>query len=113
MPGLFCLLLHPSHLPPPQSGRSHQVSDSGAWEAALSVCWPRDTSLGPAHPERPKMPRRWTRILQMYEVYICSMDEEIPKFLRTPVIRKGLGILELLGLDTKSVTQIWRWTQML
>lgn len=45
----MCLLLLT-----PTLGRSpHPASDSGALGAALSLCWSRDTGLGPAHPALP------------------------------------------------------------
>lgn len=119
MPGPFVCLLPP---PRPQSGRSHWASDSGSLGAAFSFCWSRDTSLGPAGPERPKTPRRWARILEMHRVYICDTDEENPKFLRIPVIWEGAGDSGAseaghkskdtdMDIDTE-VAETKRWAQM-
>lgn len=38
------------------------------------------------------MPRKWAGILEMHRLNICGMDEEDPKFLRTPIIWEGAGV---------------------
>lgn len=59
----------------PSGRNSHSASDSGVLGAAFSLRRSRDTSLGLAPPpclKRPKIPRKWVIVWEIYRVYISA-----------------------------------------